>query len=564
MEADEQHHDSLNLNETLTNNDKQNESKDENSLVTTIKTSKKSPKLNTKKVIDRSHIKTIPGIPASYQCEICKKTFKNKKSQCYHDVCVTGIRPYHCNICNRYFIKKSHFEYHERVHSGFKPFQCQLCSKAFPQKNKLNRHMLSHTHEKKFLCSTCGKRYSKQEDLKSHMSVHSGTLPYTCEICNKTFKMRTNLNRHINIHSSDRPFACHHCNKRFKDKSLLVRHERTHSKERPYSCDHCSSVFISKSQLLRHLAIHSDLKPFLCQTCNTSFRRKDNLTRHIRHHHTKDTDNCNNNTEVDKKSKEVKDKKFNINTNLKNPKEKLNSIEDNKQAGLSTKIDKNIYQRINAIGNFIPVIRAPGESSNAVPVINGPMNLKKFEEISNSRGLTYMESIPSAAAVQINQRIEEKLYLQNSSANDSYFFQENPNFQDSHCPIRVVNHQKHSTQMNQQITDQQNTSNLNYSSTSTNKFDSIRSQSLTTKINCNYDINGENNIVKIGDYDKSKKCTILMDKKINDDIIKKDKINIVSSITQKCDNLSYLENDKNMEKSHWRRRTSETLKSFAN
>ena len=97
-----------------------------------------------KEQLDRSHILVVSDVPETYKCNICKKTFRNKKDKCYHDSCVTGVKPYKCDVCERTFVKRSHFEYHERVHTGYKPFQCSLCNKAFPQKNKLNRHMVSH------------------------------------------------------------------------------------------------------------------------------------------------------------------------------------------------------------------------------------------------------------------------------------------------------------------------------------------------------------------------------------------------------------------------------------
>lgn len=104
-----------------------------------------SGKSKNGKCRDRSHITIMPGTPERYKCNVCSKTFRNKKGKCYHDACVTGVRPYQCTLCDRSFVKRSHFEYHERVHSGYKPYKCNLCDKAFPQQNKLNRHMFSHS-----------------------------------------------------------------------------------------------------------------------------------------------------------------------------------------------------------------------------------------------------------------------------------------------------------------------------------------------------------------------------------------------------------------------------------
>ncbi|XP_011304201.1 zinc finger protein 577 [Fopius arisanus] len=402
------------------------------------------PKVEKSKPPDRNHIITLPGHPERYKCTLCLKIFRNKKGKCYHDVCRTGISPYHCPLCDKTFVKKSHFEYHERVHSGYKPFSCVICSKAFPQKNKLNRHMQSHDPEKKYLCSVCGKRYNKKDDLTTHSTVHSGAKPHICPTCGKSFRIRTSLNRHLRIHSSERPFTCDECGKSFKDKSLLVRHKRTHGKERPYSCAHCPKVFLSKSELRRHLSSHSDVKPFACKFCQTVFRRKDNLIRHIRHHHMEGSGAGDGTTSVaplnhqnptagnphphsvnplnqlnqEKGDPEKKNKSKDKNVILK----KGNSTKTKKGKSADSQIapqhsTSQINSRLDSRG-VASVIRAPGELSNAVPVINGP--IRRQSERPNKTVLTYTQPIPIAEAVVINQRIEEKLYLQNSGNNCFY------------------------------------------------------------------------------------------------------------------------------------------------
>ncbi|KAH0560900.1 zinc finger protein 43-like [Cotesia glomerata] len=380
---------------------------------------------------DRSHIIVLSVDPEMYKCSICNKIFRNKKGKCYHDGCITGIRPYKCGICERSFVKKSHFEYHERVHSGYKPFKCSLCDKAFPQKNKLNRHMLSHSSKKQFVCTKCDKRYSKRDDLKSHMMVHSGTLPYSCESCGKSFRLRNNLNRHAFIHSNERPYACDYCGKSFKDKSLLSRHKRTHSKERPYSCAHCSRVFLSKSELTRHLTIHTDVKPFNCNICQTFFRRKDNLNRHVRHHHSEDSNNLNNSgVGTSQKIEKTKDKVKKKVVRKEKGKGKISSknkdIEERNEIMTNIRSVHNIISRCDARGNVYPVIRATSELSNAVSVINGPISRLSPEDkgrfgSEKKKVLTYTEPISPAEAIVINQRIEEKLYNINQGPGTCYY-----------------------------------------------------------------------------------------------------------------------------------------------
>ncbi|CAL7940240.1 unnamed protein product [Xylocopa violacea] len=379
---------------------------------------------------DRSHITIIPGIPEKYKCNICTKIFQNKKGKCYHDACVTGVKPYQCPFCDRSFIKRSHFEYHERIHRGYKPFKCNLCEKSFPQQNKLNRHMYSHGSQKQFVCSKCDKRYTKRDDLKNHLGIHSGTTAYSCKICEKTFRLLTNLKRHLKTHANERPYVCDQCNKSFKDKSLLIRHKKTHGKDRPFSCAHCNRVFLSKSELRRHLTVHSDEKPFSCKYCETVFRRKDNLHRHIRHHHPESSPFNNNkveNTITEASIKLTKTKQ--INAKQKQKTKKAQKVTCNLLPKTPTKVSvvyisscDQINSRLDSMGNITPVIRTTNEVSNAVSVINGPINIKKSEDKTDIRKktFTYTEPIPLAEAVVINKRIEEKLYPQNVS-NHNYF-----------------------------------------------------------------------------------------------------------------------------------------------
>ncbi|XP_076633306.1 uncharacterized protein LOC143347730 isoform X2 [Colletes latitarsis] len=383
------------------------------------------------KTCDRTHISVIPGSPERYKCNICSKIFQNKKGKCYHDACLTGVKPYQCSFCDRTFIKRSHFEYHERVHRGYKPFKCNLCEKAFPQKNKLNRHMYSHNKEKQFVCTKCNKGYTKRDDLKNHLDVHNSAKTYSCKECEKSFGILTNLKRHLKTHINERPHVCDQCNKSFKDKSLLIRHKKTHGKDRPFSCAHCSRVFLSKSELRRHLTVHSEEKPFSCKYCQTVFRRKDNLHRHIRHHH---PDNPFYNAK--KLQNPVSDRSTNlektkqINLKQKQRPKKSYKITSNLLPKTSTKVSvvyvsssDQISSRLDSMGNITPVIRTTSEVSNAVPVINGPISIKRPEDKTDNRKkiFTYTEPIPLAEAVVINRRIEEKLYPQNVS-NHNYFF----------------------------------------------------------------------------------------------------------------------------------------------
>lgn len=232
---------------------------------------------------------------------------------------------------------------------------------------------------------------------------------------------------------------------------MLIRHKRTHGKERPFSCAHCNRVFLSKSELRRHLVVHSgmllfhlvsnfiavllhqsckscsfflDEKPFSCKYCQMQFRRKDNLNRHIRHHHMEDSSSG-----VETKTKRPPmvvveaaqscPVKNNRQSRQKQQKSRRTQPKSPGKVVASSRHDQ-INSRLDSMGNIItPVIKTTGEVSNAVPVINGPINIRRLEERSDRKMFTYTEPIPIAEAAVLNCRIEEKLYPQ--SASSHYF-----------------------------------------------------------------------------------------------------------------------------------------------
>jgi len=160
-----------------------------------------------------------------------------------------------------------------------------------------------------------------------------------------------------------------------------------------------------------------DEKPFSCEYCQTLFRRKDNLNRHIRHHHTEDF-SC----EMRKTPVVEVDQVCSAKNSQQRQKQKSKKIPKNTGKVTTTFASSHdqINSRLDSMGNITPVIRATSEVSNAVPVINGPINIRRLEDRTDKKIFTYTEPIPIAEAVVLNCRIEEKLYPQ--SANSHNYF----------------------------------------------------------------------------------------------------------------------------------------------
>ncbi|XP_011503036.1 PREDICTED: zinc finger protein 39-like [Ceratosolen solmsi marchali] len=346
---------------------------------------------------DWSHIVTLPGNTVTYKCTFCEKMFKSPRGKWYHTSCPSGEAPFRCHLCARTFAKRSHFEYHERMHSGHKPFACNFCDKSFVQKSKLNRHLLIHKQQNDIECAECGRRFSTKQYLKNHMSIHQNN-SYKCKFCPKTFTLAFNRKRH----------------------------ERSHSTDRPYKCDICSKDF-------------KDVKPYSCNQCNLEFRRKDNLNRHVKHHHVLDSDTLKTVENDFKEQADNTERIVNGNANEKLSNQEERSIEEKSSKfknniekptnNVKTKPKQKRTSRSNSISSTKSILKtslcspqphrqagSKPDVSNAVPVIRGPISIKRFAEGSEIMGtrLGFTQSIPPEEAVVLNRQIEEKIYTQDS------------------------------------------------------------------------------------------------------------------------------------------------------
>ena len=60
------------------------------------------------------------------------------------------------------------------MHTGEKPYECDICKKKFKQSSELTSHRRVHTGEKPYACEICKKMFSKNSNLTKHKRLHTG------------------------------------------------------------------------------------------------------------------------------------------------------------------------------------------------------------------------------------------------------------------------------------------------------------------------------------------------------------------------------------------------------
>ena len=80
-------------------------------------------------------------------------------------------------------------------------FNCQICHKSYSNKRSLNQHMKFHDESKALKCDVCLKLFSCKSSLEVHYRIHTGEKPFACQICNRKFARNSDLIKHHNIHT---------------------------------------------------------------------------------------------------------------------------------------------------------------------------------------------------------------------------------------------------------------------------------------------------------------------------------------------------------------------------
>lgn len=227
----------------------------------------------------RRHKIVVHSSRGSIFCKICTRVFSTDqellkhKSECIlkrpnYDPALEHIS-FECYICKATFKTKRRIVEHIRFKHdpNVKTFKCELCGRKFFGKWLLNSHLNRiHLNIKKFVCSVCGAAFTTKYRLKTHENQHTGNTPFVCtyESCRKQFKSRSARESHMRIHIGKKPYRCniHDCNERFIDSIVLKRHKQTvHGIFiNKFVCNECDGIFPTKASLKSH-----DCNPFIIE-----------------------------------------------------------------------------------------------------------------------------------------------------------------------------------------------------------------------------------------------------------------------------------------------------------
>ena len=253
--------------------------------------------------IGRKHLVTR-DVP----CLQCDKKFFDKHDLKNHITVVHNEeRPFKCDECEYAFKRSSGYYEHKRRHKDTKDYECPVCHKTFKNKKSLVRCMEGHNLEgQTFPChvAACDAVLKTPELQRCHFKrMHTdkaATISFPCTVCTKTFKTKSDLKRHTNkVHLKlERPFQCSVCPRKCYTEKELERHMNIHSGE-TFSCwyEECSAKsntkyginhhYKRKHGLVKHRAgfIEKDTsKRVPCELCGFMVKSGNSITGSMKRH----------------------------------------------------------------------------------------------------------------------------------------------------------------------------------------------------------------------------------------------------------------------------------------
>ncbi|KFB46887.1 zinc finger protein [Anopheles sinensis] len=253
---------------------------------------------NTLDTNDSSMVSHERNKEQSYQCLLCDKSYRKRKSLVIH----FNLHPGYCPDCGKQRgVTSDEIVEHNRIYHKNRPHICEHCGETFTRNQQYQIHVQGHFISQKRVaeqnckkihkhcCKTCGIVFNNQKYLEKHIQkTNHQTEGVVCEICGAIFCNSVKLNHHVTrMHNN--VFS----QKASLERTMLLQQTSTSVVEKSYCCDHCGLAFLSQTTLrdhikLAHTSLPEDVKSsqtatenkFECNICNKLFAAKRSLKRH--------------------------------------------------------------------------------------------------------------------------------------------------------------------------------------------------------------------------------------------------------------------------------------------
>ena len=138
---------------------------------------------------------------------------------------------------------------------------CEVCSKTFKDRRALKRHAVAHDPSlRKAVCPHCPSRFRCNNSLKRHVTSCHGTprdapTEHRCGLCPWAGYSKASLTRHEKTH-----LLCKHegCNRLFKNIFHAKRHQLRHSNM--LTCPTCDMKFMVHRAFMKHVRRHGAIE----------------------------------------------------------------------------------------------------------------------------------------------------------------------------------------------------------------------------------------------------------------------------------------------------------------
>lgn len=246
------------------------------------------------------HYRRTHNVKGFVKC--CKKKFFRRGTLLDHIEWHANPNCFRCEICHKSFSNKRGKSHHKQNYHGTdeeKQFKCDICGKSFLKKYLLTNHMsIIHIPEEKKIhkCPHCGKGFALPSILMSHIrGIHEFANVNVCEICAKVFKSKAQWARHTLMeHSEEKPekVQCSICQRwydlrirfsyflltnfifRLKTEISLYGHMQRYHDHEPVNCHLCGKVSKNKYALRSHIRyVHETKREHECSVCGKAFRK---------------------------------------------------------------------------------------------------------------------------------------------------------------------------------------------------------------------------------------------------------------------------------------------------